>query len=436
VIRSRFRSAAAGTVLPILLAWLAATEAAVHHGVANFDLNAGIQITGVVTEVAFVNPHAWLYLDVAGDDGTIAPWQCELRGASVLRRSGWDPGMFAPGTEVTVTGAPDRFEPRTCYLGTARFADGTAIDRYGQIARPREPVDRTLRRENGDPNIAGDWAAEQRVLTDPRGMAGAFLPIGAAGELEPGAVPPGTAAFPGVRGTAVSAAEDPIDAYWNRPSLMPLTGAGAEAIASFDGASSDNPRLRCETTNILFDWAFESDVNRVVQGEDQIMLLYGSMGLERTIHLNVGGHPDDLVPTRAGHSIGRWETDVLVVDTVGFLPGILSADGRVPHSGDLHVVERFSLDPETMALTRRYTAEDPLYFTGEYSGADAAYPAEISFEVRPCDDRSYRSDGASVAETAEPTPSRRWPAVPIVFLLVALPLTLVVLGRLWRDSRS
>jgi hypothetical protein len=158
------------------------------------------------------------------------------------------------------------------------------------------------------------------------------------------------------------------------------------------------------------------------------------LGLVRTIHLTHDAPPDEIVPTRPGHSIGRWEDDVLVVDTVGFLPRILSADGRVPHSGEMHVVERFSLDPDTMALTRRYTAEDALYFSGEYSGADVVYPAEIPFEVRPCDDRSYRSDGPENVEEVPSTPRR--PVFLLAFLAVAVPLALLVLGRLWRDSRS
>src|SRR3970282_744423 len=53
-------------------------------------------------------------------------------------------------------------------------------------------------------------------------------------------------------------------------------------------------------------------------------------------------------PSRAGHSIGRWEGDTLVVDTVGFAPGILA--GSVAHTDGLHVVERFTLDPETLPL--------------------------------------------------------------------------------------
>ena len=364
-----------------------------HHGIANFNLEAEISISGTVTELAFVNPHSWLYVDVRGDDGRVTGWKCELRSAAVLRRSGWSPELFARGTEVTITGAPDRFEPNTCYLGTVLFADGTRIDRYGQIqrAKPVPPRERPARLANGRPNLSGDWAAEQRMLTDPRGMSGAFLPMSAAQRLEPGAVPEGMQAFPGARGTAVARAEDPISAYWNRPSAMPLTEAGARAIEGFDGASTDNPRLRCEPTNILFDWSFESDINRIIHRDDTITLLYGSMGLERTVHLDMREHPADVEPSRAGHSIGLWDGDVLVVDTIGFAPGILSADGRIPHSDRLHVIERFSLDPERHALRRSYVARDPLYYEGEYTGSDVVYVADVPYEIAPCDDRSFKT---------------------------------------------
>jgi hypothetical protein len=392
------------------------TPALAHHGIANFDLNKEIEITGTITEIVFVNPHSWLHLDVTGEGGRVTPWRCELRGASVLRRSGWSPEMFAAGSEITITGAPDRFAPNTCYLGTAVFADGSRVDRYGQIERaPPERSARPLRLASGQPNISGDWAAEQRMLTDPRGMAGAFLPMSVALRIEPGAVPEGTQAFPGARGTAVSLAEDPIAAFWNRPSAIALTEAGARAIEGFDGSSTDNPRLRCETTNILFDWTFESDVNRITQEDDRITLLYGTLGLERTIHLNMTEHPAGLVPSRAGHSIGRWENDVLVVDTTGFEPGILLADGRVPHSDQLRVVERFSLEADGRALRRDFAASDPLYLAAEYRGSDTVFVSDVPYLGLGCDDRSYRS-------RAKGRPSQWWIAWTAAGLLCALVL--------------
>ena len=395
-------------VLVVLLWLVCVGTTRAHHGVANFDLNKEITISGTVTRIELVNPHSWLHFEVAGNAGVVA-WRCELRGATVLRRSGWSPEMFKAGTKITITGAPDRFAPNTCYLGSALFADGTRVDRYGQISRPAAAsVERPVRHASGVPNLAGDWAAEQRVMTDPRGMAGALLPVSVARQQQPGTVPEGAQAFPGTRGTAVSLAEDPIGAYWNRPSALPLTEAGRKAIEGFDGASSDNPRLRCEPTNILFDWGFETDVNRIEQTADTITLRYGSMGLERTVHLNMPSHPGGVAPTRAGHSIGRWESDTLVVDTIGFEPGILLADGRVPHSSDLHVIERFTLSADGRALRRTFVATDPTYFDGEYRGADTVYIADVPYQPIRCDDLSYKSDG--------PRSPLSWIAIGIVAL--------------------
>ena len=53
-----------------------AAGALAHHGIANFDLNKDIAINGTVAKLAFVNPHSWLYVNVAGADGQVAEWQC------------------------------------------------------------------------------------------------------------------------------------------------------------------------------------------------------------------------------------------------------------------------------------------------------------------------------------------------------------------------
>jgi hypothetical protein len=382
-----------------LVCFALAGSAHAHHGIANFDLNNDVALEGVITSVEFVNPHSWLHFDVTAADGTTTPWRCEMRGATVLQRSGWSKDMFVAGTPIRVTGSPDRRDPTTCYLGTAIFPDGTSVDRYGQLNRNEAPppTRRAARLANGNPNIAGDWASEQRVMTDPRGQSGTLVPVSTASEFEPGEVPEGQQAFPGARGTAVSLADDPVDNYWNqRGSALPLTEAGAKAIEGFDGSSGDNPRLRCAATNIIWDWTFEADINRITQTATEIKMLYGSMGVERTIHLDMAEHPAGIEPTLAGHSIGRWENDVLIVDTVSFAPGILLADGRVPHSEALHIIERFTLDPERNALKREYTAEDPLYLVGQYRGTDTVYISDLPYHgTTECVERTYRESAGN-----------------------------------------
>jgi hypothetical protein len=106
--------------------------------------------------------------------------------------------------------------------------------------------------------------------------------------------------------------------------------------------------MRCLTTSIIFNWYMETLVNRIAQDETTVTMEYG-YGLVRTIHLNAE-HPSSIAPSRAGHSIGRWDGDVLVVDTVGFLPGMLALE--VAHGDGLHVVERFALNSDGSVLTR------------------------------------------------------------------------------------
>jgi hypothetical protein len=168
--------------------------------------------------------------------------------------------------------------------------------------------------------------------------------------------------------------------------------------------------MRCETTSIIFDWTFDGPVNRITQNGDTITLQYGQLGFTRTIHMNTE-HPASIEPSRAGHSIGRWENDVLVVDTVGFLPGLLT--GSVLHSDQLHVVERFTYDPERVAITRSYTAEDPLHFVGQLTGSDTIFVADVPYSPDPCNELTFVDfDGQAAAAAPEPAaappPAKPW----------------------------
>jgi len=353
----------------VVAAAVVAAPALAHHGIGTFDTRQEVTITGAVTGVDFVNPHAYLYLDVTGADGKVAAWRCEMRSATTLRRSGWSPEMFKPGEPVTITGAPDRNDPSSCYLSTIVFADGRSADRYGQLSNapaPRAAAERAARRSSGEPNIAGDWAPEQLVMTDPRGRGGALVPLSQARSFEPGA------------NTTENARQ-----YRTRD--VELTPAGKQAADAFETYNPQhNPRMRCETTSIIFDWTYDGAVNRITQTADTVTLEYGQLGFTRTIHLRETQHPATLEPSRAGHSIGRWENDVLVVDTVGFAPGVLSPP--VLHTNRLHVVERFSLDPAGPTLLRSYTADDPVYFGSTYSGSDMLALADVAYAPDKCNE--------------------------------------------------
>ncbi|HTR00196.1 MAG TPA: DUF6152 family protein [Candidatus Acidoferrum sp.] len=379
----------------LLISLSSVTVVLAHHGFANFDLNTDLTLKGTIAEVALINPHSWIYVNVVNADGSTTKWKCEMRGGTVLRRSGWNSDMFKVGSNVTITGSPDRFEKGTCYLGSIYFANGSKMDRYGQLVEAERKVRKALtlnRLPNGDPDINGDWAAEQVVMTDPRGLTGTLVPLGTADQYKPGEVPAGGRPFQGSRGTPESKSDDPLATTWKRPSLLPLTDAGKAAIKGFDGGSTDNPRLNCQSTNILFDWSFDNPINHIFQNEREIKLTYGLMNMERTIHLDQKNFPAELKPSRTGYSIGHWDKDVLVVETRGFLPGILSADTNTPHSGSMKVTERFRLDVANGALVREFAAQDGVYWTGTYQGSDSVFVSSLPFEKYNCDDRSFHTN--------------------------------------------
>ncbi|MDB4511868.1 DUF6152 family protein [Arenicella sp.] len=331
-----------------------ATSSQAHHGSnGQFDTSKEIEISGVITDVKFVNPHSYFYFDETADDGTVNGWRCELRAGSLLKRNGWTDDLFAAGTKVTVTAAPARREEFGCMTQTIAYEDGRVVSRYDVLndADSLIPKDVAATRADGTPNFAGNWAAEQRV---PGGTGG----MGAPGEM--GAMGPGG------------------------PPSYNQTEAGKLASAGFN--SEDNPRFHCKATNIFLDWWFDQHVNTIEETDDTIVMRYGFMDIVRTIHVGMQEHPDDITPSRAGHSIGNWDGDTLVVDTVGFLEGYLDGRFGIKHSDELHTVERFSLSDDLETLTIDYTLEDPKYLVGTFEGSQDVKRTTAAFDPYNCDD--------------------------------------------------
>jgi hypothetical protein len=84
--------------------------AAGHHG-SNvvYDLAQSITLTGTVTRLQFVNPHALIYFNVTSPDGSVVEWFAGLPSASRLGAAeGWTRETLKPGDPITITGAPAR----------------------------------------------------------------------------------------------------------------------------------------------------------------------------------------------------------------------------------------------------------------------------------------------------------------------------------------
>jgi hypothetical protein len=378
----RVRVLASGTAGVLATGLLVSLAASAHHGFGTFAMNEDIELSGVVTSMDFVNPHSWLNFEVTRADGTVADYRCEMRSATTLRRSGWTPEMFPAGTSITIQGSPDRVDPAACYVSTITIDDvGTSLDRYSQLIDAEVEVERVARLANGKPNLAGDWAVEQRIMTDPKGRDGTLVELSRATDFGVGGVPEGQQEIPGARGTPEAEVVRDPNAPRTFRSFIDLTPAGEAEMERLAAI----PRLErsCLPGSILSDWGGEP-VNRITHGAGTITIAYGAHGRERTIDLRNTIHLGSMDPSWAGHSIGWWEGDVLVVDTIGIEPGPLV--GTTPHSDQLHVVERFSLDPAAMTLTREFRANDPLYLTETYTGSTTMILSNVPYAAEACED--------------------------------------------------
>ena len=92
-------------VVAVFSLLLAAAPVAAHHAfAAEFDVNQPVKVKGTLTKVEWVNPHAWIYVDVKGADGKVVNWHFELGPPNALFRLGWKKDSIPTGIEVEITG--------------------------------------------------------------------------------------------------------------------------------------------------------------------------------------------------------------------------------------------------------------------------------------------------------------------------------------------
>lgn len=119
-----------GLLLAVGVAWAFAASA--HHSFATqYDIDAPVKLTGVVTRVEWTNPHARFYIDVEDENGVVQHWNLELASPNVLRRNGWMRNSLSAGDTVTVEGSQARDGSMMANARTVTLKDGTQV-----FARP------------------------------------------------------------------------------------------------------------------------------------------------------------------------------------------------------------------------------------------------------------------------------------------------------------
>src|ERR1700679_1933248 len=100
---------AAVIVVLLSLGFVVAAPAYAHHSASSeYDVNRTVQITGVMTQMEWINPHAEMHMDVKDASGTVTPWIISFAGLSKLRLEGMNRQTLTVGTKYIVVGNPGK----------------------------------------------------------------------------------------------------------------------------------------------------------------------------------------------------------------------------------------------------------------------------------------------------------------------------------------
>jgi hypothetical protein len=142
-----------------------------------------------------------------------------------------------------------------------------------------------------------------------------------------------------------------------------------------DNSGNGRPSDRCLPRGLPGALLVRDRPWKIVQTPGVILILYDESLHHRQIFLDGRGFPEDPTPTWFGYSTAKWEGDSLVAETMGFNEETWIDDGGHPHSGEMHVIERFQRRTAG-TLEVGITIDDPKSYTKPWT-------ADVLFELLP-----------------------------------------------------
>jgi len=303
-----------------------------HHSPAAYDLTTEIEVVGTIAEIQWTNPHIYVTVDIAEPDGRRLQ-RLEADGVAAVRTSGLTKDILAPGARVAFRAVPNRRG-----LGhTALAIDVTTADGSIYPLGPRGRSQRAAAELPPAQSLAAKWAPKPSDLA-AFGQAARAWPLTDAAR----------AAMTDVAGTLESAAGC---TPYPQPALMAVHLLRTIEITN-------------DAVLIHIDWP----------------------DVVRTVRLDLAEHPADVELTLLGHSIGWWEGETLVIDTVGFSAHRQGIGWGIPSSSRKHMVERLSLTEDRRQLRYEFALEDPEYLTAPVSYTTLwDHRPDLEPSTEPCD---------------------------------------------------
>jgi len=99
-----------------------------HHAfAAEFDADSPVKLTGKVTRMEWINPHAWIHMEVVKEDGSTEIWMVESGSPPSLFRRGFTKNSLMPGTEIVVDGFQAKDRSNKCAGRTVTYTNGERL---------------------------------------------------------------------------------------------------------------------------------------------------------------------------------------------------------------------------------------------------------------------------------------------------------------------
>jgi Family of unknown function (DUF6152) len=119
---------------------LAAAPLLAHHSfAAEYDSKKPVELKGTLIELEWVNPHAWIHMEVTDASGKVSKWDCELGSPNLLMRNGWRRDVLKKGDVIIVSGSQAKDGSNLANAKTVSLADGKRVFNAGSSGDPGTP---------------------------------------------------------------------------------------------------------------------------------------------------------------------------------------------------------------------------------------------------------------------------------------------------------
>jgi hypothetical protein len=335
-----------------VLAVLTVPVIAHHEPLAKFDDKKPVRIRGVVSLVDWRNPHAHIFVNVAGPD-RVTNWAVEIESPIDLEANGWSKTTIQPGDKIAVSGLAARDNTRQMLGKSVVTSAGKEVFTVNTTPPPMPLKDH--------PTPA--WPDGQPRLGSVAGGVQGYW------------------AFPSATALVENGVNAPMDEWGllkniaDAPKVAPMQPWALQLYKERQARFlRDDPMyLNCKPPGGPRQFQLAHGVTFVEdRARQRIFVLIGSGNNNyRIINLDGRGHAgqvggDDDNPLYYGRSVGKWEGNALAVDTRGFNEDFWFTNGGLPHTDQLRLLERFSR-PDFDTLKYEVTIEDPGAYTRTWS---------------------------------------------------------------------